>query len=211
MTLSRPRMLAVTVLGLLLASLSCGTTSASIPLVSSVAKAVQKRTGKKQYTPLLFFTAPKGVSSDVDLTEKKISQLEEELGVTVERLDVMRDRASSALNDLVNPFPDGKLPFLYHRESRQKLVGIESCMDEHRLRAWAKGRWLPPSSTLESKKKGGGSAVLEEEGEGSISQEELLQLEQQSMTPVQRKGRDAMIKRMKDDAELIRRSEGQGP
>ena len=39
----------------------------------------------------------------------------------------------------------GKIPLLYHRESLQSIYGSQP---KSRVRAWAKGRWLSPSSGM---------------------------------------------------------------
>ena len=54
------------------------------------------RKQKKEYTPLLFFKAPKGMIPECDFVERMVSQIEKELGVKVERFDVMRGRRVTA-------------------------------------------------------------------------------------------------------------------
>ena len=111
--------------------------------------------GKKEYTPLVFFTVPQGLMPENDAMEQAVSDVEKELGVRVERLDILRNPAAEGAMALLT----GKSPpFLYNRESCQTVhlpptstgAGDASAasfpvyVDKERLRAWAKGRHLSP-------------------------------------------------------------------
>ena len=140
---------------------------------------------KKKYSPLLFFTVPKEYSPENDGLEKCVSQVEKELGVRVERLDVMRDPPSQALLGLLTRQSP---PLLYNRESCQviSLGGSKpASIDKSRVRAWAKGRYLPP------RKQPGSSNELMPKGSSSANDQEGL-LEDLSLTPLQKKGRDSI-------------------
>jgi hypothetical protein len=125
------------------------------------------------YTPLIFFTVPPGLSAECDAMEKVVRGVEKDLGVVVQRLDILRDPASEAvLNAILSPQGASVTPpLLYHRESRQTIhvsppvtttksasgnAGDSSAkaasasrrtiaIDPDRVRAWAKGRYLAPS------------------------------------------------------------------
>jgi hypothetical protein len=115
---------------------------------------------KKQYTPLLFFTVPKGLSPECDAMEKIVSGVEKELKVKVERMDVLRQPCNEVLLQLITTKSP---PFLYHRESCQSYSisnqypaaqsgtaasakrgsnGLPIYIDRDKVRAWAKGRYL---------------------------------------------------------------------
>ena len=102
---------------------------------------------KKTYTPLVFFTAPKGIDAETDEMEAMVKEVEKDLDVRVERLDVARDpKAEVALSVLTTH----TVPFLYHRESLQ-VVYIDRTsrkqgekddkkpfpIQKERVRAWA--------------------------------------------------------------------------
>jgi hypothetical protein len=131
----------------------------------------------KNYTPLLFFTVPPGIMPECDAMEKTVRMVEQELGVHVERRDVVRNPANEAvLNQIVASLGSsgqgggggggpqllqnhGTPPFLYHRESLQsvsispssgssktkKKTPQHSKINRDRVRAWAKGRLVPPA------------------------------------------------------------------
>jgi hypothetical protein len=131
------------------------------------------RSKRSAYTPLIFFTVPPGLSAECDAMEKVVRRVEKDLGVVVERLDILRDPASEAvLNAILSPQGASVTPpLLYHRESRQTIhvpppmttaksasgnAGDASAkaaaaskrtipIDPDRVRAWAKGRYLAPS------------------------------------------------------------------
>jgi hypothetical protein len=74
--------------------------------------------------------------------EKVISSVEKELNTKVQRYDILRDRFARNLYEKIDEIKFvGKVPLLYHRESRQTVYGLET---ESRVKAWAKGRWLSP-------------------------------------------------------------------
>jgi hypothetical protein len=59
------------------------------------------RTTTKKYTPLIFFTVPKGLSSTCDEMERIVCQIENECHVHVERLDVLRHPENEAVLNMV--------------------------------------------------------------------------------------------------------------
>ena len=174
---------------------------------------------KSKYTPLLFFTYPPGTSPEVDAVEKSVKQIERQLNVRVERMDLMRKPENQAV--LRSVAPGMTPPYLYNRESLQvyyisptkkKTDDDESSsskyspsvyVDTVRIRAWAKGRYLPPKT----EQKIGGVKVFapklvqQQQDEDTSEQEELL--EEMTMTPLQRKGKQAMKERTE---ELARRN-----
>jgi len=165
--------------------------------------------GKKTYTPLIFFKVPKGQLAASDEMEKMVRDLEKELDVTVERMDVLRDRFARKLFSAVDLEMDysGKLPLLYHRESGQTIYG--SCRNKARVRAWAKGRLLSYSKKLDysdSAMIDGAMPFTSDEDEEADElelqrqqQEELERYEEASMTDLQRRGKEAMRKRMEQE------------
>lgn len=154
---------------------------------------------KDTYTPLVFFTVPKGLIAENDALEKEIRQLEKEMGVRVERLDILRNPAAEgAMAFLTGKSP----PFLYHRESCQTIhlppttatggaesSGVPVHVDMDRLRAWAMGRYLSPQV---AKAKVTAPQVIAQDGT-AMDQDELL--EDMSLTPRQRKGKQAIKER----------------
>ena len=76
---------------------------------------------KKEYSPLVFFTFPKGYVEECDEMDRIVSEVEQELGVRVERLDIARDPAAQATMQLLTSHQGP--PFLYHRESCQIVTG----------------------------------------------------------------------------------------
>ena len=150
------------------------------------------RKQKKEYTPLLFFKGPKGMIPECDFVENMVSQIEKELGVKVERFDVMRDPKARVLYDKLDTQSKQQLPLLYHRESRQSVYGLT---DKNRVRSWAKGRWLSgdykPTLPAEF------FSVTEEDAE---ELEEEMMDDDADLTPLQRKGKEAMRERYEEDA-----------
>uniref|UniRef100_A0A7S3P8G2 Uncharacterized protein n=1 Tax=Amphora coffeiformis TaxID=265554 RepID=A0A7S3P8G2_9STRA len=153
---------------------------------------------RKEYTPLVFFTVPKGLMPECDAVEKAVRDVEKELGVRVERLDILRNpTAEAAMSLLTNKSP----PFLYHRESCQTVhippaTGeasaasvVPTYVDKDRLRAWATGRYLSPQV---GKAKVKPPQVISQDGT-AMEQDELL--EDLSLTPLQRKGKEAIKER----------------
>jgi hypothetical protein len=161
-----------------------GVAAAAIPFVS-----------KKEYTPLVFFTVPKDIIPECDEMEKVVSQVEKELDVRVERLDILRHPAAeAAMSSLTSRRP----PFLYNKESCQ-VVSVPGAgegkastagIDESRVRAWAKGRYLAPRSTKSS------APLVLAKKENSIDQKDLL--EDASLTPEQKSGKEAIKKRSEE-------------
>lgn len=165
--------------------LSCvGFSVARIPFLSN----------KKEYTPLIFFTVPKDTIPECDEMEKVVSEVEKELGVNVERLDVVRDPTAEATWSVLT---QRRPPFLYNRESCQVVYvdGVKSessPIDKERVRAWAKGRFLPSQN---AKAKSNTPVVLAQE-DNAIDQADLIQ--DMSLTPEQKKGKEAMKKRTEE-------------
>jgi len=136
---------------------------------------------KPKYTPLLFFKLPKGQLEACDEMEKVVSEIEKDLGVTVQRFDILRDRFARNLYEKIDEIEFvGDIPLLYHRESRQSIYGTD---DKARVRAWAKGRWLTPKNDNDPI----GDAILSPEEEERMNND---------LTNIQRKGREKMIERM---------------
>jgi hypothetical protein len=171
------------------------------PSLASIPKRMLKlvqRPHNKYYTPLVYFTVPPGLIPECDAMDKCLNQVEEELGVRVERLDVLRrPEAEAVLTLLTTRTP----PFLYHRESCQVVhVPKGGRVDPSRIRAWAKGRYLAPvaaSSAASSNSQGGPPIVLSQEST-AIDQDELL--EEALLTPLQRKGKQAIRERTDERA-----------
>jgi hypothetical protein len=169
---------------------------ASIP--KRLQKLVQRPHKNKHYTPLVYFTVPPGLIPECDAMDKCLSQVEEELDVRVERLDVLRrPEAEAVLTLLTTRTP----PFLYHRESCQVVhVPKGGRVDPSRIRAWAKGRYLVPvaaAAAASSSSQGGPPIVLSQEST-AIDQDELL--EDALLTPLQRKGKQAIRERTDERA-----------
>ena len=153
-------------------------------------------TKKKTYTPLLFFKVPKGTMDECDEMEKVIKSLEKEQNIQVQRLDIMRDRAARKLYEkLVEGNLRSPFPLLYHRESLQRVYGAA---DADLVRSWSKGRLLP---NLEDEMKEKEVTVLGgEEGEApdEMDMEELEMEMDAELTPMQRRGKEAMKRRMEE-------------
>jgi hypothetical protein len=162
---------------------------------------------KKEYTPLVFFTFPKGYVDECDEMETVVSEVERELGVRVERLDIARDSAAQSTMQLLTS-QQGP-PFLYHRESCQVIHGASSQrtnknndaseasggIDKARVRAWAKGRYLPPPGVklgVSSKRSNKAPVVISQE-DNALDQDELIK--ESSLTPEQLEGKRAMEER----------------
>ena len=71
-------------------------------------------------------------------------------------------------------------------------------VDKERVRAWAKGRFLPAQSmVIKSSKKGpGGDALLSQEDSDALDQADLI--EDMALSPMQKSGKDAMKKRTEE-------------
>lgn len=180
----------------------------------STTEAFFHRKNNKQYTPLVFFKVPPGSIAECDEMEVVVRQVERELGVRVERLDIARDPAAqAALNVLTQQHAP---PYLYHRESLQTIYVRDPMMDKSnskkrnddeaattggskidkdRVRAWAKGRYLPPPGVKfgmsGSKKK----PVVVSQEDNAMDQDELEAIKDMSMTPEQLEGKRAMEER----------------
>lgn len=127
--------------------------------------------------------------------EKTIKSIEKEQGIRVERLDIMRDRHARKLYEkLVEGNLRSPFPLLYHRESLQRVYGAA---DEDLVRSWSKGRLLPDTNADEKE-------VTVLGGEEGVSPEEELDMEElelemdQELSPVQRRGKEAMKRRMEE-------------
>lgn len=150
---------------------------------------------KKHYTPLLFFKVPSGTMDECDEMEKIIKTLEKETGVKVERLDIMRNRAAKSLYEkLVEGNLRSPFPLLYHRESLQRVYGLE---DKDLVRSWMKGRLLPDQSSNEKKVTvfGGDDDAMDEE---QVDMDELEMEMDEELSPMQRRGKEAMKRRMEE-------------
>lgn len=135
------------------------------------------------------FKVPKGTIKDCDEMEKIVRKVEKELNVKVERLDILRDRFARNLYEKIDEVEfKGKVPLLYHRESLQSIYGLDT---KERVRAWAKGRWLPSKMSGIDGKGSGSDQFLpdEQEEEGELFMEEDL-------SELQQLGRERMMERM---------------
>lgn len=144
---------------------------------------------KKTYTPVLFFKVPPGLIPESDKMEKTVAEVAKELGVKVEKVDVARDQDAAALLGLLGG--TGEPPLLYHRESRQMVSRDE----RGRIRALMKGRFVKPVPVKTSGSSRGEAKILVDD-EAALDQEELL--EEQMMTPLQRKGKQAIRERTEE-------------
>jgi hypothetical protein len=174
-------------------------------LTTAVASAVrfprliEQHLQKNKYTPLVFFKVPPGLIAECDEMEATVCQVEKELGVRVERLDILRDpTAEAALTLLTQRTP----PFLYHREScqvvhvpRENKDGKRPVVNKERVRAWAKGRYLAPLVNAAAAVDKVKTPVVLQQDDQSIDQDELL--DDLSLTPLQKKGKEAMKERTK--------------
>jgi hypothetical protein len=154
---------------------------------------------KKKYTPLLFFKVPPGLIPECDAMEKCVRDVELELGVRVERLDILRDPSAEAVLALLTQKTP---PFLYHRESCQVVhvtpssgdsskADMPIAIDKQRVRAWAKGRLLQARREASGKKSA--TPVVVSQEDNSISQDDLL--EDMALTPEQLKGKQLIRER----------------
>lgn len=188
----------------LFSQVECGKGKFGIPFVSKLSK--------KDYTPLVFFTYPKGNIDECDEMEKVVSQVERELNVRVERLDVAKDANAAATMQLLTN-QQGP-PFLYNRESCQVVhsANYQASMkkkgpsdaatstaeiDKARVRAWAKGRYLPPPGVklggTSNSKIATSAPVVDSQEDNALDQAELIK--ESSLTPEQLEGKKAMEER----------------
>ena len=122
--------------------------------------------------------------------EKIVRSVEKETGLHVERLDIMRDRAAKKLYEkLIEGNLRSPFPLLYHRESLQRVYGLA---DKDLVRSWSKGRLLPVIDDKEVTILPGEDEEMEEE----MDLEELEMEMDRELSPVQRRGKEAMKKRM---------------
>lgn len=153
---------------------------------------------RKTYTPLLFFKVPKGTMNECDAMEKSIRSIEKEQGVHVERLDIMRNRAARRLYDkLVEGDIRSPFPLLYHRESLQRVYGVA---DIDYVRSWSKGRLLPNRDDIDGVMSGNEKKISVHDGDipEEIDMEEFEMEMDAELTPVQRRGKEAMKRRMEE-------------
>lgn len=171
------------VLFLLLTSLSVSSTGAiSFPFA------------KKKYNPVLFFKVPPGLIPECDDMEKCISEVEKELGVKVERLDAARDPSVAALLSLLTK---GKNPpLLYHRESLQMI----SVPQKGRVRSLIKGRLLNVGVPERKGRKQKTTILVDDDA--ALDQQDLM--EDQMLTPLQRKGKQSIRERTKEKGNSTR-------
>lgn len=141
---------------------------------------------KKKYTPLCFFSFPKGYSKECDNLEKIVSDIEKEIGCRVERFDVARDPAAGATLALLT---SRGVPFLYNRESCQTIAS--SKIDKSRVIAWAKGRYLSPVELKNKSTTSKNTPIVEDSS--SLDQAELIK--ESSLTPEQLEGKRAIEER----------------
>jgi hypothetical protein len=170
----------------------------------------------QSYTPLLFFTVPPGLMPECDAVEKTVRQVEKELGVTVQRMDVLRNPENEAVLNLLSQHRTP--PFLYHRESCQTVVFTPAAaaapasrggkakskqtrmpvaVDKERIRAWAKGRYLTKSSSMDMRSsaaaKNSPPPIVLQQEDSAMDQAELL--EDMALTPEQLRGKRLMQER----------------
>jgi len=147
---------------------------------------------EKKYTPLIMFKVPKGTIAENDAMEKVVKQVEKELNVKVERMDILRDRFARNLYEKIDEIEfKGKVPLLYHRESRQSIYGLDTSA---RVRAWAKGRWLSPKMTGTDARGSGSEGFLADEEE-QVQDGEFVE----DLTELQQAGKEAMLERMENE------------
>jgi hypothetical protein len=184
--------------GVLLLSLCASLGEARLPFLPALGLGKQQQQ-QKDYTPLVFFTVPRGLFPENDALEASVQEVEQELGVRVERLDILKNPAAeAALAALTSKSP----PFLYHRESCQHVhlqpaTGEASAssakpyVDKERVRAWAKGRFLTSPAASRGAKVKPPTVLVQDET--AMEQEELL--EDLTLTPLQLKGKEAIRER----------------
>ena len=131
-----------------------------------------------------------------DEMEKIIKSLEKETGVKVERLDIMRNRAAKSLYEkLVEGNLRSPFPLLYHRESLQRVYGLE---EKDLVRSWTKGRLLPVDDNNEKKVTVFGGDDDDMEDLEEMDMDELEMELDEELSPMQRRGKEAMKRRMED-------------
>ena len=147
---------------------------------------------KKKYNPVLFFKVPPGLIPECDDMEKCVKEIEKELNVKVQRMDAARDPNAAALLSLLTQGQNP--PLLYHRESLQML----SAPQKGRVRSLVKGRLLNASVRERKGPRGNAKAILVDD-DAALEQQDLL--EDQMLTPLQRKGKQAIRDRTREKGE----------
>ena len=137
--------------------------------------------------------------------EKIIKSLEREQSIQVQRLDIQRDRSARKLYEkLVEGNTRSPFPLLYHRESLQRIYGSA---DVDLVRSWSKGRLLPNVNANNEKEVtvlGGGGPDQDIEGDEDLMNDNDIDMEELEMemdaelTPMQRRGKEAMKRRMEE-------------
>jgi hypothetical protein len=162
---------------------------------------------KKEYTPLVFFSVPKGLSPECDAMENCVQEIEQELDIHVERLDAARSPEALQILQLLGQMNP---PVLYHRESKQvyhlrpptgaaaattedgESVRAPSVkVDMNRVRALAKGRRLPVQRDVLT------GQPMFIGAEAGMEQDDLYD---QDLSPLQRKGKQAIKERSASQA-----------
>ena len=130
--------------------------------------------------------------------EDAVTEVEKELGVHVERLDILRDPTARALLSVLT---QRNVPYLYNRESCQVVyvpqAGKEAAplIDKTRILAWAKGRRLP--SQRPGSKSGVPGLIVSQE-DNSLDQKDLL--EDATLNPLAKSGKEAIKKKTEEKA-----------
>ncbi|GAX15564.1 hypothetical protein FisN_3Hh031 [Fistulifera solaris] len=164
---------------------------------ANCAEAASRWGFRKQYTPLLFFTVPKGLIPECDAMERAVRALERDTGIRVERLDLLRQPETEAILGLLTQKTP---PFLYHRESGQSLhvpTGGKA-IDIIRLRAWAKGRMLSTPSGVRGSVSGICSRAPAAARQQQEREEKEDMIENMSLTPTQLEGKQKMKERTRE-------------
>ena len=172
-----------------------------------------------------------------DAMERCVRKVEHELDIHVERLDILRNPQAAILLTLIT---QKSAPLLYHRESLQtihvpptttqdgtsasatrgKSADVTTIfkptsvyIDIDKVRAWAKGRNLNIRGSGTSWEARGGRMsppkVVSQESR-AMEQEELL-LEESMLTPLQRKGKQAIQERTQAKADEQRKMKQSRP
>jgi hypothetical protein len=134
--------------------------------------------------------------------ERIVRQVERELGVRVQRMDILREPAAEAVLKALTR--QRTPPFLYHREScqivhvtpgrghdKKKKKNVNDIyIDKNRVRAWAKGRLLTKQTdTMQDATKVNAPVLIrdDDDDDTAMEQEELLQ--DMALTKQQRIGK----------------------
>ncbi len=127
--------------------------------------------------------------------ERAVRSLERDIGIRVERLDLLRQPEAEAILGLLTQKTP---PFLYHRESGQSLHVPTggNAIDMIRLRAWAKGRML--SSPSGARVSGIASRAPTPARQQQELREEEDLIENMSLTPTQLEGKQKMKERKRE-------------